>query len=48
MLKFECSECGNTTAVIKKDSEGDLVSECLACEEIDMIDDNDSISIHIV
>lgn len=37
MLKFECLECGNTTALVYKDQEGDMVTECLACEDIQTV-----------
>lgn len=35
MLNYLCNTCGNTTALIKKDNEGDIVSECLACGHIE-------------
>lgn len=34
MLTYTCERCQNTTAGIYRDAEGDLVTECLACEHI--------------
>lgn len=35
MLSYNCARCGNTTTLLYKDHEGDLVTECLACEHIE-------------
>ncbi len=37
MLKFNCFECENTTALIYRDDEGDMITECLSCEDIQPI-----------
>lgn len=37
MLKFKCEECQNSKGLIYRDDEGDLVTECLACEHIEVV-----------
>lgn len=43
MLKFKCFECDNTTAMIYHDKEGDLIVECLSCEDIQPITESKGI-----
>lgn len=45
MLKFECVECENATAVIYQDEEGDLITECLECEDIRVVCTNKGITV---
>ena len=48
MLKFECVECGNTTALIKKDQEGDMVTECLSCENYGLLEQDNSNMVAVI
>lgn len=37
MLSYNCARCANSTALIYRDHERDLVTECLACEHIETV-----------
>lgn len=41
-IKFTCDECANTTFVTRYDEEGDLLIECLACGEFEVIAANET------
>jgi DNA-directed RNA polymerase subunit RPC12/RpoP len=32
-MSYSCSNCGNTTGLVRTDEDEDLVVECLVCEE---------------
>lgn len=45
MLEFKCSECDNTTTLVYRDEDGDLITECLACEDIQVVSTNIGIEV---